>query len=98
MVTKLAECLDHFSGALLFGRFLNLWASFLVSDSPVQDLPDQATKFVGDYSNGLIVPQTRHIAAIKNLEDASFEFDHCIGSLIRNPPGGGSHEGTTEVA
>jgi len=50
-----AECLDHFSGALLFGRVADLWASFFVVDSPVQYLPDQAAKFVSNYSNGLIV-------------------------------------------
>jgi len=78
--------LDHFSGAPLFGRFADFWASLLVPDSPVQYLPDQATKFVSNYSNGLIVSQARHIAAIENLEDASFEFGRCIGSLIQNPP------------
>jgi len=37
--------LDHFSGALLFGRFADVWASFFVMDSLVQYLPDQAAKF-----------------------------------------------------
>jgi hypothetical protein len=74
--------LGSFFGALLLGRFVDLWASFLVPDSPVQYLPDQATKFVGNYSNGLIMAQTRHTAVVENLEDASFEFGRCIGSLI----------------
>ena len=52
----------------------------------MQYLPDQAAKFVSNYSNGLIVSQTRHIAAIENLEDASFVFGRRIGSLIQNPP------------
>ena len=52
----------------------------------LQYLPDQATKFVGNYSDGLIVSQTRHIAAIENFEDASFVFGRRIGSLIQNPP------------
>src|SRR5262249_25980101 len=85
-VAKSSECVDYFSSALLLGRFPDVWASFLVPDSSVQYLPDQATKFVGNYSNGLIVSQTRHIAAIENLEGASFEFGRCIGSLIQNPP------------
>jgi hypothetical protein len=85
-VTKPAEFSDHFSGALLLGRFPDLWASFVVVDSPVQYLPDQATKFVGNYSDGLIVSHTRHVAAIENFEDASFVFDRRIGSLIQNPP------------
>jgi hypothetical protein len=85
-VTKPAEFSDHFSGALLLGRFPDLWASFLVVDSPVQYLPDQATKFVSNYSDGLIVSHTRNVAAIENFEDASFVFDRRIGSLIQNPP------------
>jgi hypothetical protein len=71
LVTKPTQLSDHFSGTLLLGSFADLWASFFVADSSVQDLPDQAAKFVGNYSNGLIVSQTRHIAAIENLEDAS---------------------------
>jgi hypothetical protein len=63
--------LDHFSGALLLGGFADVWASFLVPDSSVQYLPDQATKFVGNYSNGLIVSHTRHVAPIENLEALS---------------------------
>jgi hypothetical protein len=78
--------LDHFSGALLLGRFLDLRASLFVANSLVQYLPDQAAKFVGNYPNGLIMSQTRHTAVIENLEDASFEFGCSIGSLIQNPP------------
>jgi len=78
--------LDHFSGALLFGRFLDFWAPFFVLDSLVQYLPDQAAKFVSNYSNGLIVSQAWHVAAIENLKDASSVFDRRIGSLIQNPP------------
>jgi hypothetical protein len=54
----------------------------------VHYLPDQAAEFVGNYSNGLIVPQTQHIAAMENLEDASFVFSRSTGSLIQNPPRG----------
>jgi hypothetical protein len=60
---------DHFSGALLLGGFADLWASFFIADSSVQYLPDQAAEFVGNYSNGLSVSQTRHIAAIENLKE-----------------------------
>jgi hypothetical protein len=38
---------------------------------------------VGNYSNGLIVSQTRHVAVIENLEDASFLFDRRIGGLAK---------------
>jgi hypothetical protein len=85
-VTKPAEFSDHFSRALLLGHFPYLWTSFLVVHSAVQYLPDQATKFVGNYSDGLIVSHPRHVAAIENFENASFVFDRRIGSLIQNPP------------
>jgi hypothetical protein len=38
---------------------------------------------VGNYSNGLIVSQTRQVAVIENLEDASFPFDRRIGGLAK---------------
>jgi hypothetical protein len=41
---------------------------------------------VGNYSNGLIVSHTWHVAAIENLEDASLVFGCRIGSLIQNSP------------
>jgi len=70
--------------ALLFACFVDLWALFLIVGSKVQYFPDQATKFVGNYPNGLILPHARHIAAIENLEDASFVLDRRIGRLIQN--------------
>jgi hypothetical protein len=54
-VTKPTQLSDHFSGTLLLGGFADLRAWFFVADSSVQDLPDQAAKFVGNYCNGLIV-------------------------------------------
>jgi hypothetical protein len=87
-VTKPTQLSDHFSGTLLLGGFGDLCTSFFVADSSVHYLPDQAAEFVGNYSNGLIVPQTQHIAAMENLEDASFVFSRSTGSLIQNPPRG----------
>jgi hypothetical protein len=55
----------------------------LRSGFPVAISSRQATKFVGNYSNGLIVSQTRHVAVIENLEDASFLFDRRIGGLAK---------------
>ena len=81
-VAKPAECLDHFSSALLLGRFLDAWASFLISDSPVQHLPDQAAKFVSNYSDGLIVAHARHVAAIESLEACSGSEYIGLGSSI----------------
>ena len=52
----------------------------------MQNLPDQATKPMGDHPDRLIVPQARHIAAIEDREDASFVLDRRVGSLIENAP------------
>jgi hypothetical protein len=52
----------------------------------VQDLPDQAAKPMGNHSDGLIVPQARHIAAIEDLEDASFSLHRGLGRLIEKAP------------
>ena len=39
-----------------------------------------------NHPDGLVVLQARHLAAIENGEEASFEFDRGVGSLIENPP------------
>ena len=57
-IPESAQFSDHFSSAPLLARFIDVRASFLVADSKVQYLPDQATQFVGSYSNGLIVSQS----------------------------------------
>ena len=64
-IAESPEFADHFFSAPLLGHFTDLWASFLVADSHMQDLPDQATKFVSNYPNGVLVSQARDIAAIE---------------------------------
>jgi hypothetical protein len=59
-----------------------VWASFLLTNSLVQNLPDQAAKPVSNHSDGLLVPEARHIPTIKNLDDAALVFNRGIGSLI----------------
>jgi hypothetical protein len=58
------------------------WAVFLVTDSLVQDQPDQSTLSMGNRPDGLIMSEARDHAAIDNLEDASFGFRGGVGSLI----------------
>ena len=38
--------------------------------------------FTPEHSDGLLVPEARHIPAIKDLEDAALVFNRGIGSLI----------------
>src|SRR5437879_5406192 len=50
----------------------------------MQNLPDQPTKAMGNRPDGLWVPQARYQTAIHNLEDASFDLDRGVGTLIEN--------------
>ena len=64
--------LGSFSQCAFASIFADRWASFLVTNSLVQNHPDQPTQSMGNRPDGLIVSQARHIPAIDNLEDASF--------------------------
>jgi hypothetical protein len=62
------------------------WAPFFVTDSLVQDQPDQPTLSMGNGPDGLIMSQSRDGAVIHNLEDASFGPGCGIGRLIEHTP------------
>ena len=66
----------------LLRSFGDRWAPFFVTNSLVQDQPDQPTLSMGDGPNGLIVSQARDRAAIHDLEDASFGSGCGVSSLI----------------
>ena len=83
-IAEISELSDHSGRPALLGPPGNGWASFFVTDSLVQDLPDQAAKPMGNHSDRLIMPQPRHIAAIEDFEDASFLLDRGVGGLIEN--------------
>src|SRR5215831_8130290 len=87
-IAETSEFPDHSGCSALLGLLANRWAAFLVTDSPMQDLPDQAAKPVGDHTDRLIMPQARHIAAIEVLEDAPFVLDRRVGGLIEKAPQG----------
>ena len=72
---------DHSRGALLLGLFGDGWAAFFVTDSLVQDQPDQSTVPMGNRPDGLIVSQARDRAAIHDLEDATFGLGCGVRSL-----------------
>jgi hypothetical protein len=85
-IAKTSEFSDHLRSPVLMGFFVDFWASFLVTDSLVQNLPDQTAKAMSYDSDRLVVPQAGYIAAIEDLEDASFVFDRCVGRLIEKAP------------
>jgi hypothetical protein len=67
----------------LFG---DSWASFFVTDSLVQDQPDQPTLSMGNRTDGLVMSQARDGAAIHNVEDTSFGPGCGVGRLVENAP------------
>src|ERR1051325_11823366 len=71
-IAEASELPKHLRSAELLRSFGDRWAPFFVTDSLVQDQPDQPTQSMGDGPNGLIVSQARDRAAIHDLEDASF--------------------------
>jgi hypothetical protein len=79
-IAEASELPDHPPSAELLRSFSNRWASFFVTDSLVQDQPDQSTLSMGDGPDGLIMSQARNRAAIYGLEDASF----CLGCGVRS--------------
>src|SRR5208283_382102 len=81
-IAEAAQLPDHFRRAPLLGLFGNRRASFFVTDSLVQDQPDQPTLSMGNGSDGLIVSQARDGAAIYDFEDASFGPGCGVRSLI----------------
>jgi len=68
-IAEVAELPDHLPSAQLLRSFGDGGAAFLVTDSLVQDQPNQSTLSMCNGSDGLIVSQARHRAAIHDLED-----------------------------
>jgi len=54
----------------------------LVTNSLVQDQPDQTTLSMCNDADGLIMSEARDATAIDDLEDASFDFYGGVSSLI----------------
>ncbi len=81
-IAETSELPDHLPSAKLLRSFGDRWAPFFVTDSLVQDQPDQSTLSMGDGPDGLIVSQARDRAAIHDLEDASFGPGCGVRSLI----------------
>src|SRR6266480_2091856 len=81
-IAEASELPDHFPSAPLLRLFGDSWASFFVTDSLVQDQPNQPTLPMGNRPDGLIMSQARDGAAIDNFEDASFGPGCGISGLI----------------
>jgi hypothetical protein len=82
LVAEFAELADHSGGACLPRLFGNRWTVFLVTDSLVQDQPDQPTLSMGNGPNDLVMSQAWDRAPINNFEDTSFDLHGGIRGLI----------------
>jgi hypothetical protein len=58
-IAEASELPKHLPSAELLRSFGDRWAPFFVTDSLVQDQPDQSTLSMGDGSDGLVVSQAR---------------------------------------
>jgi hypothetical protein len=81
-IAEASQLPDHSRRAPLLRLFGNGRASFFVTDSLVQDQPNQPALSMGNRPDGLMVSQARDRAAIYDLEDASFGPGCGVSSLI----------------
>jgi hypothetical protein len=58
-IAEASELPDHSRGALLLGLFGDGWAPFFVTNSLVQDQPDQPALSMGNGPDGLVVSSAR---------------------------------------
>jgi excisionase family DNA binding protein len=86
-ITEATELPDHSRGTVLLRLLGDGWAPFFVTNSLVQDQPDQSTLSMGNRPDGLVMSQEAwDRAAIHNFEDASFGPGCGVGALIENTP------------
>jgi hypothetical protein len=85
-IAEVSELSDHSGSAPLPRLFGDGWAPFFVTDSLVQEQPDQPTLSMRNRPDSLIMSQARDRTAIDNLEDTSFDLYGGVSSLIENAP------------
>ena len=66
-IAEPTEVADHLPSAKLLRSFGNRWAPFFITDSLVQDQPDQPTQSMGNDPDGLVVSESRDRATIHNF-------------------------------
>jgi hypothetical protein len=72
-IAEASKLPDRSCSAPLF-RLFGDWAPFFVTDSLMQDQPDQPTLSMSNRPDGLIMSQAGDRAAIHDLEDVSFRL------------------------
>jgi hypothetical protein len=82
LIAEASELPNHLPSAKLLRSFGDRWAPFFVTNSLVQDQPNQPALSMGNGPDGLVVSEARYRASINNLEDASFGPGCGVRSLI----------------
>ncbi len=83
-IAEASQLADYSGRAPLLG-FLSLGrAPFFVTDSLVQDQPDEPTLSMGNRADSLVVSKTRYHTTIDHLEDCSFCLGRGVRRLIEN--------------
>jgi hypothetical protein len=59
---------------------------FFVTNSLVEDLPNETTLSMRNRADGLLMSEARYRTTIDKLEDSSFSLDCGVGSLIEYSP------------
>ena len=81
LITEPSELSDHSRGARLLRLLADSGTTFFVTDSLVQDQPDQPALSMGNGPDGLLVPETRHArAGHKALNEFRVRLDRMLDS------------------
>ena len=81
-IAEASEVPDHLPSAKLLRSLADRRAPLFVTDSLVQDQPDQPTLSMGNCSDGLIVSEARDVSVVDDFEDASLGSGCSVRSLI----------------
>ena len=82
-ISEASELPDHLGSAPLLGFFGDCRAPFFVTNSIVEELPDEEAVPMRNHSDSLFVSEAWRHTTIDNLKDSSFSLDCCVGSLVR---------------
>ncbi len=85
-IAEATELPDHLGSAPLPRLIGNRRAAFFVTNSVVEDLPDEETLRMRNRPDSLFMSEARYHTTIDNLKDSSFSLDCRVGILIENAP------------
>ena len=85
-IAETSELSDHLGSASLLGLFGDCRAPFFVTNSLVEDLPDEETLPMRNHPDSLFMSKARYHTTIDNLKDSPFSLDCRVGRLIENAP------------